>query len=521
MKMKKVIAILCTTAIMTLTGCGGTASDTATSGLTGDDVFQVILGSKFVGFHPLLTNDLTSTNVNAQIYETLYTIDMYTGEYVCQLAEDFPEFSEDGLSAVVKLREGVTFHDGTPFNAEAVEYTFDLIKDPDFGSARASLATSIDSMDILDEHTIQFNLSYEDGVLLAKFAHTNSAIVSPTAEQNQDLMIDPVGTGPYEFVSSLSGANVVLTRYEDYWGDLPEIKDCVMTVVEEESTAIARLETGEAHFLPDITVEQLERVSAMDNVSVAVTDSAQIVYVMLRADSSINPIMEEKDFRVALAKGIDGASYVDTVMDGYAEYAESIIGPKVFGYTEEATDSFIGYDPEGAKAILDANPGWADEEISFLVRGTTTYTRIAEYMQITLKQAGFNNINIVMMDDSAWLTESKANNAFDISVSAWSNVTRDGSELFEPNFHSETGALRARNGEMSTEIDGYIYDSKTTTDVEKRIANLLAVNEVLLEEALAVPFYHGVNTSCVNSAYEGAIEDSQGTLILSNITMAK
>jgi len=141
---------------------------------------------------------------------------------------------------------------GTPFNAQAVKYTFSLIKDPKFGSARASLASSIVSMDVLDDYTIRFNLSYPDGVLLAKFAHTNSAIVSPTAQAKQDLMVKPVGTGPYKFVSSISGANVVLTRNDQYWGALPENQKCTMTVIQDESTAIARLETGEADLLPEL-----------------------------------------------------------------------------------------------------------------------------------------------------------------------------------------------------------------------------------------------------------------------------
>ena len=164
-----------------------------------------------------------STYVNAQIYETLYRIHPVTGEYTCLLAAELPQFSEDGLTATIKLREGIKFHDGTDFNAEAVKYTFELIKDPEFGSARASIAGSIDSIECPDEYTVVFHLTYEDGVLTAKLAHTNSAIVSPTAQKNQDLMVNPCGTGPYKFVSSVSGSNVVLTRNDEYWGEAPAL----------------------------------------------------------------------------------------------------------------------------------------------------------------------------------------------------------------------------------------------------------------------------------------------------------
>ena len=191
-------------ALSLLAGCGdGTTTPPASGGnspagnggsgaaATGDKMFNVALTAPFTGFDPLRTNDSASTYVNAQIYETLYRIDPVTGEYNCLLAAELPQFSEDGLTATIKLREGIKFQDGTDFNSEAVKYTFELIKDPDFGSARASIAGSIESIECPDPSTVVFHLTYEDGVLTAKLAHTNSAIVSPTAQQAQDLMVNP------------------------------------------------------------------------------------------------------------------------------------------------------------------------------------------------------------------------------------------------------------------------------------------------------------------------------------------
>ena len=197
------LAAACALAVSLLAGCdGSTTPSTPASTGSGDTaategkMFNIALTAPFTGFDPLRTNDSASTYVNAQIYETLYRIDPESDEYMPLLAAEMPEYSEDGLTVTIKLREGVTFHDGTPFNSEAVKYTFDLIKDPDFGSARASIANSIDTMECPDEYTIVFHLLYEDGVFTAKLAHTNSAIVSPTAQQNQDLMVQPCGTGP-------------------------------------------------------------------------------------------------------------------------------------------------------------------------------------------------------------------------------------------------------------------------------------------------------------------------------------
>ncbi len=523
------LSVTCVLSVSLLAGCSGTTtpSTTAPTGTesgnetAGGEMFNIALTAAFTGFDPLRTNDSASTYVNAQIYETLYRINPETGEYDPLLATELPEYSEDGLTVTVKLREGVTFHDGTPFNSEAVKYTFDLIKDPDFGSARASIAGSIDTMECPDDYTIVFHLLYEDGVFTAKLAHTNSAIVSPTAQQNQDLMTQPCGTGPYKFVSSVSGSNVVLTRNEDYWGEKPAIKDVTMTIITDESTAVSRMETGEADFMPNISVEQLSRVESNASLTAATSEAAALYYVGMRASSSANPIMAEKDFRIAIAKGIDKEGYVEYMMQGYAEVANSVLGPKIFGYTPEAEEANIAYDPEGAKAILDAHPGWADEKLVFLVPSTPGYAKMGEYFQASLKDAGFNNVQIETLDWTAWLTESQVDNRFDITVYGWSNVTRDGSELMEPNFHSVNGQKRMRaTEEDAAKLDAYIDASKTTSDTAVRTENLQACNNMLMEEGYVQPVYNSVNIFCYNNKYTNITRDPGGAFYVMDFEYA-
>ena len=359
-------------------------------------------------------------------------------------------------------------------------------------------------------------------MLTAKLAHTNSAIVSPTAQQNQDLMVQPCGTGPYKFVSSVSGANVVLTSNEEYWGGAPAIKDVTMTIIAEESTAIARMEPGEADFMPKFSVDQRSRLESIPNVTTASSEAAQINYMLMRGGSSVNPIMAEEEFRTAIAKAIDKEGYVQYILEGFADPAQSVLGPKISGYTEEATTHNIAYDPEGAKAILDAHPGWADEEIVFLVATTPGYISMGEYFLANLKAAGFNNVKYESIDWSAWLTESKLDNRFDITLAAWSNVTRDGSELMEPNFHSVNGQIRIRYaGDDAATVDSYIDASKTTSDMDVRSENLLAVNALLQDKAYVQPIYHAVNLFCYNTAYTGVNLDAGGTFYLKDIGYAQ
>jgi peptide/nickel transport system substrate-binding protein len=518
--MRKLFALFVAAAMLAPLVFGGGQSAPSGSGgsqasSTADEMFDIVLVAAFTGFDPLRTNDSASTYVNAQIYETLYRLPPATTEYTCLLAESLPVFSADGLTASIKLRQGIRFHDGTPFNAEAVKYTIGLIKDPQFGSARASIASSISEVEIVDDYNIRLHLSYPDGVLTAKLAHTNAAIVSPTAQKNQDLMVKPVGTGPYKFVSSVSGSNVVLTRNDDYHGKKPVIKDVTMTIITEESTALSRMETGEADFLADLSVPSIGRARRMTNVTVGTSESARMYYFATRPNSWVNPLMANLNFRIAMAKAIDLKGFVDYIVEGYGVAAHSVMGPQIYGYDPNASSGYA-YDPAGARKIITDN-GWANEDILFLVPTTPVYTPMGEYIQANLKAAGFNNIKIEAIDWSSWLTESQVKDRFDITLGGWSNVTRDGSELFEPNWHTTNSSKRYFVD--SPELDALIMASKTTTVEAERIRNLRLADDLMMKQVYTIPLYHASNVFCYNNKYANIDRDAGGTFYVCDFTV--
>jgi len=495
--------------------CGGRRTTAQAMAPIEDRMFNVIMTAAFTGFDPLRTNDSASTYVNAQIYETLYRLPPGTTEYELLLAESLPVFAPDGRSATIKLREGIKFHDGTPFNAEAVKHTIELIKDPAFGSARASIAASISQVEIIDDYNVRMHLTYVDGVLTAKLAHTNSAIVSPTAQRAQDLMVRPVGTGPYKFISSISGANVVLERNDEYWGKRPAIKNVTMTVITDESTALARMETGEGDFIVVLQVPSIARAQAIRGVTVGSSESAAMYYVGTRPNSNRNPKMGDLNFRIAIAKSIDIKGYVDFMISGYGTPAHSVMGPQIYGYNRNANAGYP-YDPEGAKKMV-ADNRWENEEIHILVPSTPGYTPMGEYVQANLKAAGFNNARIEMIDWAAWLTESQVPNRFDLTLGGWSNVTRDGSELFEPNWHSTNSARRFFIN--SQEVDNLILASKSTAVPQDRIRALQALDDLIMREVYTIPVYHATNVFCYNEQYANVNRDAGGSFYVKDFTI--
>jgi peptide/nickel transport system substrate-binding protein len=308
---------------------------------------------------------------------------------------------------------------------------------------------------------------------------------------------------------------VVLTRNEDYYGVKPTIKDVTMTIIVEESTALSRMETGEADFMADLTVPSIGRVKTMQNVTMGTSDSARMYYLATRPNSWKNPLMANLNFRIAIAKALDIKGFVDYVIEGYGIVAHSVMGPQIYGYDPNANAGYA-FDLEGAKKIITDN-GWQNEEILFLVPSTPVYTPMGEYLQANLSAAGFNNVKIESIDWSSWLTESKVKNRFDLTLGGWSNVTRDGSELFEPNWHSTTSALRYFID--SAELDKYIEASKTTSVEADRIKNLRLADELMMKQVFTVPLYYASNVFCYNTHYVNVDRDAGVNFYLRDFTI--
>ena len=144
-----------------------------------EKILNYAASSEVVGLSPILTNDQVTSDVLAQVYDTLFVRDAETNEIKPNLALSYE--AVDPETWRIKLREGVEFHDGTPFNAEAVKFTFERLADPEVGSPRASLVDPIDYIEVEDEYTVIIKTEYPYGPFLAVLTHSNASIVSPTA----------------------------------------------------------------------------------------------------------------------------------------------------------------------------------------------------------------------------------------------------------------------------------------------------------------------------------------------------
>ena len=472
--MKKIIALTSTLATLLVLGAPARAAGTLVYAAQADAV----------GLSPVLTNDQVSSVATRHMYENLVRRNPETLELEPWLATSWE--TPNDTSWVFHLREGVTFHDGTPFNAEAVKFTFERIKDPEVAAPRASLLEPVSSIEVVDEYTVRITTDPPYGAFLAALAHTNAAIVSPAAvEEHGDLMRNPVGTGPFMLEEWLSGDRIIMTRSPDYWGEAPSLDGFEIRIIPDVNTQVALLQRGDIDLADSLPPELIGQLQTTAGVTVEVQPGTPVFYLGFNYQ---NPTWQEPGAREAIASAVD-TDVIVQLLDPVAQGSCSIIGPQVFGYVEGVEEACTAYDPEAAQELWAQASGGEPRSITLWVPDLGDYPRVGQIVQGQLNQAGFD-VEISTVEWGAYLSATSAYEQ-DLYLLGWSNVTADGSELLYPNLHSDNIDASNRSAYENPEADDLIDQSRTTSDQEARAEFLDQANRLLIEDDAWVTLYHG------------------------------
>jgi ABC-type transport system substrate-binding protein len=358
-----------------------------------------------------------------------------------ELAESWA-VSEDGLTWTLDLREGVQFHDGTPFNAEAVRLHIERLQSDEWASPNRSLWDHITSVEVLDEQTIALTTEEPFGPMLFYLAHGSGGIASPAAveEWDKDFVEHPVGTGPYRLESFTPGVEVVMVRNEDYWGDRPALDRVVFRQVPEPGTRVAMLETGEAQIIAEVPPEEIERLSADPNIDIIEQTGLRTFFIAFNFDL---PELQDLRVREALNYAVDKQEIVDSIFLGLAEPLDSPVSSAMPGHVSIGT---YAYDPEQATALL-VEAGWTDTDGDGIVDkdGEPLHLRmlisdaypkeqeVAEAVQLYLRDVG--------VDVELWQTDAA-------SVRSFQKVARN-----EVDYDLVNWAFNASDGDITYHLE--------------------------------------------------------------------
>lgn len=349
----RVLAIsLC--AALLLSGCGGKTDDGAEQPAkdTASDTITFAQGADPRGLDPARVDDLESGKVIVNIYEGLTKYADDSTEVLPSLAESW-QLSDDGLTYTFKLRQGVKFHDGTDFNAEAVKFNIDRQLPPkvDDNMPYAGFTFgTVKEVKVIDDYTVEIVLTQKNTAFLANLAMGPAApIVSPTAIEanNNSVMETPVGTGPYKFVKWNKGENVVLVRNDEYWGEKAKTKNLIFRIIADNSARVLALNNGEVDIIDGIDATVVDKVKEGGNELF----EAPGMNVNYMAFNTTTKMFKDAEARKAVAQAINTPELVESLYQGYSEVANTILPTFMPGYDE--TVKQVQYDPEAAKAGLE------------------------------------------------------------------------------------------------------------------------------------------------------------------------
>ncbi|WP_307728820.1 glutathione ABC transporter substrate-binding protein [Alkalicoccobacillus plakortidis] len=424
-----------------LTACASepqaSGSDEATSDGQGGDLV-IDMGAEAVSLDPHLANDVPSGNVASNIFDRLVTFDEEMN-IEKSLAKDWEQV--DDLTLRFELEEGVTFHDGEPFNAEAVKANIDRVTDPDIASPRGYLFTNISEVEVIDDYTVEVKTDEPFAPLIYSFAHNGGGMISPKSiEEDYAAMEEgkepgsvinnhPVGSSYFEFESWDTGQQIKLVNNEDYWGEPAKLDSVTFKTVPEDGTRLADLETGSAHVSDPFSPSDVERVKGTDGLDIIESNSMGIEYIGFNTQKAP---FDDKRVRQAISMAVDNEAIIENLLNGYGVPAIGPMSPQIIGFDD--TVEPLGYDPEKAKELL-AEAGYPDGfKTSIWTNDKRERVDLVTYLQQELGKIGIE-VETETMEWGSYLDRTNSGD-HDMFVLGWSASTGDADYALSPLFHS-------------------------------------------------------------------------------------
>jgi peptide/nickel transport system substrate-binding protein len=420
------------------------------------------------------------------------------------LAESF-EYSDDGTSLTFKLRDGLTFHDGTELTSSDVKASIERILDEKTAAVARTNFLSIDSVDTPDPSTVVFRLSRPDASLTSALATVNAAIVPEEAVASNTLAKQPVGSGPFEFGDWKQGESVTLTANDEYWGEGPNLDEVDFRVVPEESSILSGTQAGQFD-LGLLTDPQVAVQVEAAGLELDKTPSLAYHALMLNGN---RPPLDRVEVRQAIACAIDRGRVVEAAALGEGEVTGPFTSP---AYEFEATQG-LPCDPpdlDAARQLLEdagVGDGFTLETI-VMTDGYATAVDEGQSLKSQLAEIGIE-LRTTSLETSVYVERWLAAD-FDAAV-ALNGGLADPYLMYARYFTSD-GNLNTVAGYSSPELDRLLEEGRAETDLEQRQTIFEQFSAELLEASPWVWVFNGYDYRLVGNDVSGYKPDPSGTL---------
>ncbi len=414
------------------------------------------------------------------VIEPLVELDYDKKDYVGVLAESW-EFQ--GKQWVFKLRQGVKFHNGAPLTSKDVAFSIEKMRDEKGGSLQAPNFKDVTEVQTPDDQTVVFVTKQPLAIFLDRLE--NRFILSKVAGDKfgDQLYQNPIGTGPYKFVSYQRGGNMVFTRNDDYWGGKAAIKEVVFRKVTEEAARLAALESGQADFINNVPVHEVARFQKHPRVRI---DRLEGLRMFLLAMNVAHKPFDNKLVRQAVNYSVDAPAIVKNIFDGIGYPLNGPVGSNVIG--ADPKHKRYPYDPKKARELL-AEAGYKDGCDVQLYYSPGRYPKDREVCQVVAAQmvkGGFR-VELISQEWALFWDKTGVNGGRLPFYYIGRGSLTDADTLYDQYFR--TGTTK-RTNYSNPELDKIIIEQQKTADPKKRVALLQQAGKIIMEEAPMVPLYN-------------------------------
>ena len=458
---------------------------------------------------PHSQNEGPTHTLNHHIYETLVGRDI-DGSLTPRLATEW-EISEDDDSVwIFRIREGVTFHDGTPMTAEDVVFSLDRARTPPSGMA--ALHAAVEEVTAEDDHTVHVRMSGPAPLYVQNL--TNTFIMSKAWAEENGVEVAPDfaageeaysvrntnGTGPYRLVERDPEVRTVLELFEDHWDDTPEVSEIIYTPISEAATRVAALLSGEVDIVQDVPVQDIARLEQTDGVIVSRGPENRNIFFsydmtsdsLASSDAEGNPFATP-EVREAMSLAIDRNAIRQVVMRGESQPSAAPLPPFVNGWTEEM-DAFGDPDLERARELME-EAGYGDGFTVQLDCPNDRYLNDEAICQALTGMMAQIGINIDLNAQTRSLHFPLIENwETDFYLLGWGVPTFDSQYVFDFLVHTREGSYGSFNGSRysNPELDEKIQALSTMTELDERDALIAEIWEEVMEERIFLNVHNQV-----------------------------